>query len=111
MSITVIDSAPELLTYSFRLVGCDRRRIRHREIALQFVEGNLHDAIHIVAEDGQRIAERPAMLDVRQWNQILGTQLRPLPPVCRQLESRQVKHSGHVVQGLAINRRFAAAYR
>src|SRR5450631_2300051 len=59
-----------------RLVRRDRRRIGHGEVAVKLIDRYLHDSADVVAEQRQRIAECPSMLDVRQRYQVLGTKLR-----------------------------------
>ena len=59
---------------------------------------------YVVAEQHERIAEHPTMLDMRQGNQILGTKLRGHAELSVRRQ-RNVEHARHVVHRLALDHR------
>ena len=85
-----------------RLVGRDGNAPGQGVVAVEFVERDLDSFADVVAEQRERIAEGPAVLDVRERNQILGAKLRGHAElaVCRK---RHMKHARHVVQRLALD--------
>ncbi len=85
-----------------RFVRRDRHAPRQGVVAVEFVDRDLNCATNIVAKQSERIAEGPAVLDVRQRDQILGPQLRghAQAAICGQSD---VKNARHVVQRFALD--------
>src|ERR1019366_9833744 len=75
---------------------------RDGKVALEFVEWNLNDTSDILAKEDERIGEDPAVLHVRERNQVFGAKLGGDSEFAIRGES-EMKNSSDIMQRLSID--------